>query len=187
MNQFDAADTVRYYYTPIGFLAWSSETGEALAKIDGIAWDSTLFTAPRGTWDTGDARLRVPWRLLGGMIDPSAVDAVREAWLAYQTDTIRIGRMPVWRLECRMVQGAKGTSRARVVGVEVMDGFWVCFGGPARQGAAFGQLDLATGEVVLAHGEVDQGAAGVDQGAAGVDQEAQDYPDSGNSWDGDAV
>ena len=115
-----------------------------------------------------------------------AVDAVREAWLAYQTDTIRIGRMPVWRLECRMVQGAKGTSRARIVGVEVMDGFWVCFGGPARAGAAFGQLDLATGEVVLAHGEVDQEAAGgVDQEATG--EETQDYPDRGSSWDGDAV
>ena len=173
MDQFDTGDTVRYYYTPIGFLSWSSESGEPLAKIDGIAWDSTLFTAPRSAWDTGDSRLRVPWRLLGGMIDESAVEAVRAAWLDYQSDTIRIGRMPVWRLECKMVSGAKGTSRARVVGVEVMDGFWVCFGGPARAGAAFAQLDLDTGEVVQATGE--------------VDPEPEPTPGHGKPWDGDAV
>ena len=173
MNQFDAGDTVRYYYTPIGFLAWQSESGEALAKIDGIAWDSTLFSASRGTWDTGDSRLRVPWRLLGGMIDPAAVDEVRAAWVAYQTDTIRHGRMPVWRLECKMVAGAKGTSRARVVGVEVMDGFWVCFGGPARAATVFSEIVVGgTGEVVQVTGEVDPEETGYSEG---------------KSWDGDAV
>ena len=171
MSTFESADTVRYYFTPIGFLEWSSDTGERLCKLDGIAWDSTLFTAPRGTWDTGDARLRVPWRLLGCMVDPVAVDYVRAAWLDFQGETIRVGKMPVWRLACKLVPAAKGTSRARVIGVDVVDGFWCCFAGPARDEAAFGQLDLTTGEVLAGEG----------------DQEGGDTPGHGKPWDGDAV
>ena len=181
MQQFDTGDTVRYYYTPIGFLSWTSESGEALAKVDGIAWDSTLFTAPRGTWDTGDSRLRVPWRLLGGMIDPAAVEAVKEAWVSYQRSLIGVGLMPVWRLECKMVAGAKGTSRARVVGCEVMDGFWVSCGGPARAGTVFSEITVGGDPVqtVRVTGVVDPESGEVEGGEGGYSE--------GKTWDGDAV
>lgn len=169
MHEFESADVVRYYYTPIGFLEWSSDSGERLCKVDGIAWDSTLFTAPRSAWDTGDARLRVPWRVMGAMVDPVAVDAIRSAWVVFQGETIRVGRMPVWRLACKMVQAAKGTSRARVVGVEVVDGFWVTFAGPARDYSAFGQLDLETGEL-----------------STEGDVVVQETPGARKPWDGDA-